>query len=106
MDYAHPNRKPIWHCWSVHGCRQHQAGATRGQGDLQPVQRRELAFGTVDPVVGIGSLRVARTASKIPTSSLTYGFGRPPSFSTHLQALGATALFSCYSATRGRGASQ
>jgi hypothetical protein len=49
------------------------AFATRGQGDLQPVQRHELAFGTVDPVAGIGRLRVARTASKIPTSSLTYG---------------------------------
>ena len=33
-------------------------------------------FGTVDPVAGIGRLRVARTASKIPTNSLTYGFGR------------------------------
>ena len=28
-------------------------------------------FGTVDPVSGIGRLRVARTASTIPTSSLT-----------------------------------
>ena len=50
----------------------------KGQGDLQPVQRHELAFGTVDPVAGIGRLRVARTASKIPTNSLTYGFGRRP----------------------------
>jgi len=45
MDYAHPSRKPIWHCWSAHRCRQHLAGATRGQGDLQPIQRHELAFG-------------------------------------------------------------
>ena len=28
--------KPIWHCWSVDRCRQHLAGATKGQGDYSP----------------------------------------------------------------------
>jgi len=41
--------------------------------EIYSLQRHQLALGTRDPVAGIGRLFVARTASKVPTSSLTVG---------------------------------